>query len=169
MPAKHSWKASRSWCSSSRGRGALSLLTHSVLVLERALRRHPSAERRREADPGRRDRPRRAQRSVREGRSCSGGRRAGANLNAVTGRTRPGDMGFDIVHFNLHKTFTQPHGRGGPDGGPIAVSTRIAPYVMTPRVRRGEEGGPQDMYWGRPGPIASWRRCCTRRPGRGRS
>src|SRR5215204_5748071 len=49
----------------------------------------------------------------------------GANLNAVMGRTRPGDMGFDIVHFNLHKTFTQPHGGGGPGAGPIAVSDRI--------------------------------------------
>src|SRR5207244_10025411 len=46
----------------------------------------------------------------------------GANLNAVMGKTRPGDMGFDIVHFNLHKTFTQPHGGGGPGAGPIAVS-----------------------------------------------
>jgi glycine dehydrogenase subunit 2 len=58
----------------------------------------------------------------------------GANLNAVMGRTRPGDMGFDIVHFNLHKTFTQPHGGGGPGSGPIAVSDRIEPYLMTPRV-----------------------------------
>jgi glycine dehydrogenase subunit 2 len=64
----------------------------------------------------------------------------GANLNAVMGRTRPGDMGFDIVHFNLHKTFTQPHGGGGPGAGPIAVSERIEPYLMTPRVRRGEDG-----------------------------
>ena len=47
----------------------------------------------------------------------------GANLNAVMGRARPGDMGFDIVHYNLHKTFTQPHGGGGPGAGPIAVST----------------------------------------------
>jgi glycine dehydrogenase subunit 2 len=62
----------------------------------------------------------------------------GANLNAVMGRTRPGDMGFDIVHFNLHKTFTQPHGGGGPGSGPIAVSDRIEPYLMNPRVvRRG--------------------------------
>jgi glycine dehydrogenase subunit 2 len=51
----------------------------------------------------------------------------GANLNAVMGYTRPGDMGFDIVHFNLHKTFTQPHGGGGPGAGPIAVSDRIEP------------------------------------------
>jgi glycine dehydrogenase subunit 2 len=64
----------------------------------------------------------------------------GANLNAVMGRTRPGDMGFDIVHFNLHKTFTQPHGGGGPGSGPIAVSDRIAPYLMTPVIERGEDG-----------------------------
>ena len=48
----------------------------------------------------------------------------GANLNAVIGRSRPGDMGFDIVHINLHKTFSQPHGGGGPGGGPIAVRAR---------------------------------------------
>ena len=48
----------------------------------------------------------------------------GANLNAVMGLSRPGDMGFDIVHFNLHKSFTQPHGGGGPGSGPIAVSDR---------------------------------------------
>ena len=48
----------------------------------------------------------------------------GANLNAVMGLSRPGDMGFDIVHFNLHKSFTQPHGGGGPGSGPIAVSER---------------------------------------------
>ncbi|HEY1853934.1 MAG TPA: aminomethyl-transferring glycine dehydrogenase subunit GcvPB [Solirubrobacterales bacterium] len=64
----------------------------------------------------------------------------GANLNAVMGVARPGDMGFDIVHFNLHKTFTQPHGGGGPGAGPIAVSERIEPYLMTPRIRRGEDG-----------------------------
>jgi len=64
----------------------------------------------------------------------------GANLNAVMGHTRPGDMGFDIVHFNLHKTFTQPHGGGGPGAGPIAVSERIAPYLMVPRVERDEDG-----------------------------
>ncbi len=64
----------------------------------------------------------------------------GANLNAVMGRTRPGDMGFDIVHFNLHKTFTQPHGGGGPGAGPIAVSDRIEPYLMKPQVVRREDG-----------------------------
>ena len=56
------------------------------------------------------------------------------------GVARPGDMGFDIVHFNLHKTFTQPHGGGGPGSGPIAVSERIEPYLMTPRIVRGEDG-----------------------------
>jgi glycine dehydrogenase subunit 2 len=62
----------------------------------------------------------------------------GANLNAVMGRTRPGDMGFDIVHYNLHKTFTQPHGGGGPGAGPIAVSDRIEPYLPRPQVVRNE-------------------------------
>jgi glycine dehydrogenase subunit 2 len=63
----------------------------------------------------------------------------GANLNAVMGISRPGDMGFDIVHFNLHKSFTQPHGGGGPGSGPIAVSDRIAPFLPRPLVvRRGE-------------------------------
>ncbi|MBS1871033.1 MAG: aminomethyl-transferring glycine dehydrogenase subunit GcvPB [Actinobacteria bacterium] len=64
----------------------------------------------------------------------------GANLNAIMGITRPGDMGFDIVHFNLHKSFTQPHGGGGPGAGPIAVSERIEPYLMTPRVVRTADG-----------------------------
>jgi glycine dehydrogenase subunit 2 len=60
----------------------------------------------------------------------------GANLNAIMGISRPGDMGFDIVHFNLHKSFTQPHGGGGPGAGPIAVSDRIAPYLPVPIVGR---------------------------------
>jgi glycine dehydrogenase subunit 2 len=60
----------------------------------------------------------------------------GANLNAIMGITRPGDMGFDIVHFNLHKSFTQPHGGGGPGSGPIAVSDRIEPYLPRPQVIR---------------------------------
>ena len=64
----------------------------------------------------------------------------GANLNAVMGISRPGDMGFDIVHFNLHKTFTQPHGGGGPGAGPIAVSDRIEPYLPRPVIVRREEG-----------------------------
>jgi glycine dehydrogenase subunit 2 len=64
----------------------------------------------------------------------------GANLNAVMGLSRPGDTGFDIVHFNLHKSFTQPHGGGGPGSGPIAVSDRIAPYLLVPFVARNEDG-----------------------------
>jgi glycine dehydrogenase subunit 2 len=63
----------------------------------------------------------------------------GANLNAVMGISRPGDMGFDIVHVNLHKSFSQPHGGGGPGAGPIAVSERIEPFLPRPQiVRRGE-------------------------------
>jgi glycine cleavage system P protein (glycine dehydrogenase) subunit 2 len=66
----------------------------------------------------------------------------GANLNAIMGIARPGDMGFDIVHFNLHKTFTQPHGGGGPGAGPIAVSDRIEPFLPSPQVIRcgGDNG-----------------------------
>jgi glycine dehydrogenase subunit 2 len=64
----------------------------------------------------------------------------GANLNAIMGICRPGDMGFDIVHFNLHKSFTQPHGGGGPGSGPIAVSDRIEPYLTKPVIRRCDDG-----------------------------
>ena len=64
----------------------------------------------------------------------------GANLNAVMGHSRPGDMGFDIVHLNLHKSFSQPHGGGGPGSGPIAVSERISPYLPAPRIVRAESG-----------------------------
>jgi glycine dehydrogenase subunit 2 len=60
----------------------------------------------------------------------------GANLNAVCGISRPGDMGFDIVHINLHKTFSQPHGGGGPGGGPIAVRKQLQPYLPVPAVVR---------------------------------
>jgi glycine dehydrogenase subunit 2 len=74
----------------------------------------------------------------------------GANLNAVMGLSRPGDMGFDIVHFNLHKSFTQPHGGGGPGSGPIAVSERVAPFLPVPIVTRGEDGA-FDLDHGRAG------------------
>src|SRR5262249_17449820 len=60
----------------------------------------------------------------------------GANLNAVCGISRPGDMGFDVVHINLHKTFSQPHGGGGPGGGPIAVRASLEQYLPVPLVVR---------------------------------
>jgi glycine dehydrogenase subunit 2 len=64
----------------------------------------------------------------------------GANLNAVCGISRPGDMGFDIVHINLHKTFSQPHGGGGPGGGPIAVRGMLEPFLPVPAVIRRDDG-----------------------------
>jgi glycine dehydrogenase subunit 2 len=64
----------------------------------------------------------------------------GANLNAILGVTRPGDMGFDIVHMNLHKTFAVPHGGGGPGAGPVAVSERLAPFLPGPQAVRRPDG-----------------------------
>src|SRR5579875_2995211 len=64
----------------------------------------------------------------------------GANLNAIMGICRPGDMGLDIVHFNRHKSFAQPHGGGGPGAGPIAVSDRIEPCLPRPQVVRHDDG-----------------------------
>jgi glycine dehydrogenase subunit 2 len=63
----------------------------------------------------------------------------GANLNAVCGISRPGDMGFDIVHINLHKTFSQPHGGGGPGGGPVVVRDILEPFLPVPAVVRDGE------------------------------
>jgi glycine dehydrogenase subunit 2 len=64
----------------------------------------------------------------------------GANLNAIMGRTRPGDMGFDIVHINTHKTFATPHGGGGPGAGPVGVVEGLVPYLPVPRVERDQDG-----------------------------
>ncbi|WP_254764485.1 aminomethyl-transferring glycine dehydrogenase subunit GcvPB [Natrinema marinum] len=63
----------------------------------------------------------------------------GANLNALLGRARPGDMGFDVMHYNVHKTFATPHGGGGPGAGPVGVVEELAPFLPAPRVREREE------------------------------
>jgi glycine dehydrogenase subunit 2 len=60
----------------------------------------------------------------------------GANLNALCGLARPGDMGFDVVHVNTHKTFSTPHGGGGPGAGPVGVKAKLEPFLPTPRLRR---------------------------------
>ncbi|KGP72943.1 aminomethyl-transferring glycine dehydrogenase subunit GcvPB [Pontibacillus yanchengensis] len=60
----------------------------------------------------------------------------GANLNAILGYARPGDMGFDVVHLNLHKTFTGPHGGGGPGSGPVGVTSELAPYLPKPLLKK---------------------------------
>lgn len=62
----------------------------------------------------------------------------GANLNALLGLTRPGDMGFDLVHFNLHKTFSTPHGGGGPGAGPVGVASSLIPYLPFPVIQKQE-------------------------------
>jgi glycine dehydrogenase subunit 2 len=86
----------------------------------------------------------------------------GANLNAILGVVRPGDMGFDIVHLNLHKTFATPHGGGGPGAGPVAVSERLLPYLPGPRPVRlsGAEGSQARYGWTVPersiGRVHSW-------------
>jgi glycine dehydrogenase subunit 2 len=82
----------------------------------------------------------------------------GANLNAICGIARPGDFGFDIVHFNLHKTFSQPHGGGGPGGGPIAVRDRLEPFLPVPAVVR--EGDAFRLDYERPKTIGKVRGFC---------
>jgi glycine dehydrogenase subunit 2 len=64
----------------------------------------------------------------------------GANLNAIVGRARPGDMGFDVIHLNLHKTFTVPHGGGGPGTGPVGVKKHLEPFLPAPIVTKLEDG-----------------------------
>lgn len=67
----------------------------------------------------------------------------GANLNAILGKVRPGDMGFDVIHMNLHKTFSTPHGGGGPGAGPVGVSARLEPYLPVPLVAQNGD----DYRW----------------------
>ena len=64
----------------------------------------------------------------------------GANLNAILGKVRPGDMGFDVLHMNLHKTFATPHGGGGPGAGPVGVGERLLPFLPTPIVGKEDDG-----------------------------
>jgi glycine dehydrogenase subunit 2 len=64
----------------------------------------------------------------------------GANFNAIVGRVRPGDLGVDAMHINLHKTFSTPHGGGGPGSGPTVLSERLAPFAPLPYVAKGQEG-----------------------------
>jgi glycine dehydrogenase subunit 2 len=66
----------------------------------------------------------------------------GANLNAILGKVRPGDMGFDVIHMNLHKTFSTPHGGGGPGAGAVGVSSRLQPFLPLPIVGRESAGDP---------------------------
>ncbi|MDQ4149067.1 MAG: aminomethyl-transferring glycine dehydrogenase subunit GcvPB [Actinomycetota bacterium] len=77
----------------------------------------------------------------------------GANLNAIVGVVRPGDMGFDVVHMNLHKTFTTPHGGGGPGSGPVAVSGRLEPFLPAPLPTFDPETGKYGWDYDRPKSI----------------
>jgi len=65
----------------------------------------------------------------------------GANLNAILGKVKPGDMGFDVIHMNLHKTFSTPHGGGGPGAGPVGVNTKLLPYLPLPVVAEDKMPG----------------------------
>ncbi len=84
----------------------------------------------------------------------------GANLNALLGAARPGDMGFDVVHLNLHKTFSTPHGGGGPGAGPCGVKERLARYLPVPTVEQRDDGAEMPTYhldWDRPQSIGKVR------------
>jgi len=71
----------------------------------------------------------------------------GANLNAICGKVRPGDMGFDVIHMNLHKTFSTPHGGGGPGSGAIGVGERLLPFMPLPIVTATEQDGETVYDW----------------------
>lgn len=75
----------------------------------------------------------------------------GANLNAILNIVRPGDMGFDVMHINLHKTFSTPHGGGGPGSGPVLCNDLLKPFLPIPRLVRLEEGF--DVHWNAPGSV----------------
>jgi len=99
----------------------------------------------------------------------------GANLNAILGRFRPGESGFDVMHFNLHKTFSTPHGGGGPGAGPVGVSERLEPFLPAPlpllaegnaaevranaRAGRSTPGARFTLDWDRPQTIGKVRSC----------
>ena len=71
----------------------------------------------------------------------------GANLNSILGKVRPGDMGFDVIHMNLHKTFSTPHGGGGPGSGAVGVNKRLLPYMPIPIVTKNETNGEVVYDW----------------------
>ena len=71
----------------------------------------------------------------------------GANLNAILGKVRPGDMGFDVIHLNLHKTFSTPHGGGGPGSGAVGVGERLKPFLPLPLVGKTEKDGADHYHW----------------------
>ncbi len=75
----------------------------------------------------------------------------GANMNAIMGKVRPGDMGFDVIHLNLHKTFSTPHGGGGPGSGPVLVSDKLVPFLPTPDIT--ENGGKYTLNYDKPDSI----------------
>jgi glycine dehydrogenase subunit 2 len=79
----------------------------------------------------------------------------GANMNALLGIARPGDMGFDVVHYNLHKTFAAPHGGGGPGSGPVAVNAKLEPFLPVPVITKNEtpEGTAYQLSYDRPESI----------------
>jgi glycine cleavage system P protein (glycine dehydrogenase) subunit 2 len=82
----------------------------------------------------------------------------GANLNAILGRFKPGEAGFDVMHFNTHKTFSTPHGGGGPGAGPVGVRAHLVPFLPMPRVVAATDGGYRLEAWGeRPASIGRMR------------
>jgi len=101
----------------------------------------------------------------------------GANFNAIVGRVRPGDLGVDAMHINLHKTFSTPHGGGGPGAGPVVFSEALAPFAPLPFVREGERrlvpacrgGDRREPSWRQlrphgPPSMGRWGCSCGRRP-----